>query len=291
MDQSNKVHELEERYERAKKDQKITSLNSENKIRDLKIYQTRRNNIIASIALLLALGLMFVLYYLNRARRLANESLGEKNITIANSLAEKEILLREIHHRVKNNLQVVSSLLRLQTKYIKDEKALDAIQEGRNRVKSMSLIHQNLYQVDNLTGVQASDYIKKLSQSLFHSYNIDPERIHLKTDIDDLNIDVDTIIPIGLILNELLSNALKHAFPDETEGTVTVKLNRNEELLILAVEDDGIGMQVDQEDPKNEGGFGTNLIQSFLEKLKATLEIQQQNGTAIRLIIRKFKLV
>ncbi len=291
LEQSKKVHELEERYERAKKDQKITSLNSENKIKDLKIYQTRRNNIIASIALFFALGLMFVLYYLNRTRRLANESLGEKNITIANSLAEKEILLREIHHRVKNNLQVVSSLLRLQTKYIKDEKALDAIQEGRNRVKSMSLIHQNLYQVDNLTGVQASDYIEKLSQSLFHSYNIDAERIHLKTDIDDLNIDVDTIIPIGLILNELLSNALKHAFPNETEGNVTVKLKRSEDLLVLEVADDGVGISTDKKGNTKEGGFGTNLIDSFLEKLMASLEIKEKNGTAIKLSIRKFKLV
>lgn len=289
--QNEKINELEQRYERMKKDREISTLNAENELQDVRIRQSRRNTLLATIGLLFAAALIVFLYFYNRTKRLANQKLAEKNVLISKSLGEKEILLREIHHRVKNNLQVISSLLRLQTRYIKSEKALGALEEGRNRVKSMAMIHQDLYREGNLTGIKASDYIQKLSDSLFNSYNIDPQRIQLRTDIDDLNIDVDTIIPLGLILNELLTNALKYAFQSEEKGEVKVRLKQESEHLLLEVCDDGWRKNKNDDSAKEQVGFGMKLIETFAEKLHAELEVQRAGGTAIRLLIKKYKLI
>src|SRR5690606_26223840 len=146
-----------------------------------------------STLLLLLPGLtVYYAYFLNAKQ---NKLLKEKNKQIEIALNDKEILLKEIHHRVKNNLQVVSSLLHLQTAYIKDETALDAVKESRNRVHAMSLIHRKLYQEGNLTGIKLPIYIKDLCQNLLESYNLHPDQISLNTDVDDLMIDVEKLIP------------------------------------------------------------------------------------------------
>ena len=290
IEKSERIHELEEKFERTKKEKEITLLNAEKEIKDFTLQQNQRNTFVSLIGLLLACGMLTLLYYLNRLRRKTNERLAEKNSFIATALAEKEILLKEIHHRVKNNLQVVSSLLRMQTEFIKDPKALDAMQEGRNRVKSMAMIHQNLYQEDNLVGVSVQDYIQKLSESLFHSYNVDANRIQLETHIDQLNLDVDTIIPLGLILNELLTNALKYAFPNETKGKVAVTLKEEKEYLLLEVKDNGVGIDPSGNSSDQDGGFGIKLIDTFAIKLNAQRQILQEDGTIVRLLIHKYKI-
>jgi len=289
LEKSERLHELEEQFERAKKEKEITLLRAEKNIKDLTIRENRRSNFTTLIGLLLASGVLISLYYLYHLRHRTNERLEEKNRLIAKALAEKEILLKEIHHRVKNNLQVVSSLLKLQSKFIDDTKALDALQEGRNRVKSMAIIHQNLYQEDNLLGVSVKEYIEKLSKSLFHSYNIDPDRIDLETQIDEINLDVDTVIPLGLILNELLTNALKYAFPNETKGTVAVSLKKEKQHLLLEVRDNGVGIPSTGMPNSDDGGFGIKLIETFAVKLKGKLQIHQENGTVVKLLIQNFK--
>ncbi len=140
---------------------------------------------------------------------------------IRNSLHEKEVLLKEIHHRVKNNLQVVSSLLSLQSGYPRVESVRDLFVESQNRVKSMALIHEKLYQSQDLANIDFSDYIESLAHHLFHSYTANPDLVTLKTDVD-VSLDIDHAIPCGLIVNELLSNALKHAFPDSRRGIMTL---------------------------------------------------------------------
>ena len=289
LEKSERIHELEGQFERSKKEKEITLLKAEQEIKDLTIRENRRSNLTTLLGLLLASGVLLSLYYLYRLRHRTNERLAEKNRLIAKALSEKEILLKEIHHRVKNNLQVVSSLLKLQSKFIDDTKALDALQEGRNRVKSMAIIHQNLYQKDNLLGVSVKEYIEKLSKSLFNSYNIDPHRIDLKTQIEEINLDVDTVIPLGLILNELLTNALKYAFPNDTKGTVAVSLKKQEQHLLLEVRDNGIGIQSTGLSSNEDGGFGIKLIETFAIKLKGKLQIQQEDGTVVKLLIQNFK--
>ncbi len=219
-----------------------------------------------------------------------NQKIDAQKDVIEKSLEEKKILLREIHHRVKNNLQVISSLLNLQSRYVEDGKAQVALKEGQNRVKSMALIHQRLYQEDNLTGIQVKDYLSRLTRNLFASYNISAERVKLDLSIDDLNVDVDTLIPIGLILNELISNALKYAFPEDRVGTISVGFHLEGDLLRLQVSDDGIGLDSTRKH-RLESSFGFQMISALSSQLDADLKIASKDGTHVNLYIRDYKMV
>lgn len=214
------------------------------------------------------------------------KQLNEKNAIIQKNLTEKEVLLREIHHRVKNNLQVVSSLLSIQSREIKDQKALEAVNESRNRVKSMAIIHQNLYREDNLTGVEAKDYIEKLSSSLFNSYNVSKDKVTLQTELEPVILDVDLSIPLGLILNELISNTLKHAFPNDAPGVLKISLWEENEDLIVQVQDNGIGLPSDFGE---KDSFGMKMVKAFARKLKAELNFSNDNGTVAELRVPQFK--
>jgi two-component system, sensor histidine kinase PdtaS len=271
------MQELEVKYETGKMEAEITQQQLKLEAASL----ARRNLGITIGALALAvLGALGFLYFKSKT----NKELAAKNVIISTALGEKELLLREIHHRVKNNLQVISSLLHLQSKYIEDEKAMEVMREGRNRVKSMALIHQDLYQNDNLTSVEVAPYLTKLTESLFQSYNIDPDRIRLRSEVDAPRLDVDTLIPLGLILNELVSNALKHAFPNERLGEVAVSLKSLENALHLVVQDNGVGFAEHQK-TKFEKSFGFEMVKTFAAKLKAKLEVENAEGTLVRLVI------
>ena len=166
---------------------------------------------------------------------------------------------------------------------------MHALQEGQDRVQSMALIHQNLYQDDNLTGVAVKDYFIKLIQNLFDSYNIRPEHVNLNLEIENLNLDVDTVIPIGLIVNELVSNSLKYAFPNKTSGQISVALKEQDQQLILKVEDNGIG--IDDIKKKELGeSFGFRLIEVFKNQLKADLNIVSEGGAKVEMIIKKYSM-
>ena len=215
MDQlTAKTDELQIQYATTEREAQIANLDADNKLKDLKLAQASRIRLGLVLGIIL-LGIIAALVWRNSIiRKRSNADLRQKNKIIEDNLHEKEILLREIHHRVKNNLQIISSLLSLQSRNVDDSAVKDAMKAGQNRVHSMALIHQNLYQEGDLIGVNTRDYITKLTTSLWHSYNIEEERISLITDIDPLRLDVDIMIPVGLILNELISNALKYAFVD-----------------------------------------------------------------------------
>ena len=284
------VNELSTKYKTKEKEQEIVLLNKESELKDLSIKEKKRTLLLYSLGLILATIIAGAALLLYRNKRKFSHQLEDKNKIISVSLKEKEVLLKEIHHRVKNNLQVISSLLSLQSKNINDEKALQALNEGRNRVKSMALIHQNLYRDDNLMGVDVKDYIEKLIESLFASYNIKPNSIKLSTDIDAIELDVDTIIPIGLILNELISNALKYAFENKENGLLQVAIKLQNDKLLLQVKDNGKGIEnIDTLGKSTSMGY--KLVQSFLQKLNAQMKIENQNGTNIELTISKFKLI
>ncbi|MEM1324082.1 MAG: tetratricopeptide repeat protein [Bacteroidota bacterium] len=277
------IAEMDARYESAQKEREIESLSQENQIQHLELEKAYRQNLLIGLGLLAALLIVGLLFYFFRQKQ-------KDNAIIRQALSEKEWLLREIHHRVKNNLQVISSLLDLQSMYIKDEQAQAAIQQGRDRVHSMALIHQNLYQEENLLGVEIQNYFDQLIQRLFHSYNISPQRIQLETAIEDLHLDVDTLIPLGLIVNELVSNALKHAFPDEREGLLKVSLKEEDSSLVLEVADNGVGF-TENSAQAVEKSFGYRLIKAFKNRLKASLDIQNYNGSKIRLQIATYQKV
>ncbi|MBE0517381.1 MAG: response regulator [Methanophagales archaeon] len=220
---------------------------------------------------------------LNRSIRHAIErKCAEKQIKA--SLREKEILLREIHHRVKNNLQIISSLLYLQSKHIKDAVALDMFRDSQNRIKSMALIHDKLYQFKDLGKIDIAEYIRALATDLFHSYGVEPDGVKLKIDVHEVLLGVDTALPWGLIINELVSNSLKHAFPDGKEGTIRIELLRsvNEHTFILIVSDTGIGFPKDF-DFRNTGTLGLQLVITLVEQLNGTIELDRSRGTEFKI--------
>jgi two-component sensor histidine kinase/HAMP domain-containing protein len=206
---------------------------------------------------------------------------------LQNSLSEKEILLKEIHHRIKNNLQVISSLLYLNSKKIKDKEALDMFKDSQNKIKSIALIHERLYQSKSLGKINFNDYVKSLMVDLFRSYGINQEIIKLNVNINDINISIDSAVPCGLIINELVSNSLKHAFPEmEKQGNdyiINIDFNKssNNELL-LVVGDNGIGIGPDISE-KKENSLGIQLVETLVDQLEGTMEIDLSSGTVYRI--------
>ncbi len=282
-DQMAIVYDLEAQYQKHENEQEIVNLNTTNTITNLKLKQQRSISFVSLIGLLLVSILSYFLFKFYKQSKFQNQIIKKSN-------DEKDVLLREIHHRVKNNLQFISSLLKLQSRHVSDPKALYALKEGQDRVKSMALIHQNLYQEENLTGVDIKNYFEKLTSNLFHSYNISPEKIKLQLDIESVNLDVDSVIPIGLIVNELISNPLKYAFPDKREGLIIVRLKEENNKLFLEVEDNGVGMDENQS-KKLDDSFGYRLINAFKNQLDAEIEINSENGTSVILSIKEYKKV
>lgn len=275
-----KLKEYEVLFDTEKKERQISSLELEKKEDALTFQQQKfQRNISfgAAIALLVIAGL--ILWQYKQKQKI--------NSKLSLALADREILLKEIHHRVKNNLQVISSLLNLQSKSVKDKSAQDAVIEGRNRVKSMSMIHEHLYQKNNLTGIAMQEYVQELCDSLMRSYGIDSERVQTSINMSGLNLDVDTAIPMGLILNELVTNSMKYAFPGDEKGVIQILLKEQNEKLFFHVSDNGIGKSAAQDGH----GFGTELVSLLAEKLKATLSNQGHEGTATELVIAKYKIV
>ncbi|MDX1926735.1 MAG: histidine kinase dimerization/phosphoacceptor domain -containing protein [Pirellulaceae bacterium] len=197
------------------------------------------------------------------------------------SLLEKEILLKEIHHRVKNNLQVISTLLDLQSNYTQDLMAIEMFRESRMRVKTMALIHENLYRTDDMSQVNIQENIAHLAKHLLSSY--DMPRIKVVVEVSPIELAIDTAITCGLIVNELLSNCLKHAFEKDTNGLITVCLRIAASSLVLSVSDDGVGFpaSVNFYDTKS---FGINLVHLLARKLRGTAELQCEQGTKITII-------
>ena len=278
------IKELETRYEVKEKEKEIELLHTKTELDALEIQTANRRQFFLIIGLVLLIALVGLGVFFYKTKQRDNQLLEEKNIIISQALSDKELLLKEIHHRVKNNLQVVSSLLSMQSNQIKNEQALDAMRESKNRVRSMALIHQNLYLDADLATIDSKAYIEKLAENLFNSYNIDPQRISLQTQIDPLKLEVDIMIPLGLILNELISNALKYAFEKEQVGQIDIQLQQKENWLEMDVNDNGIGLPAHFKLEESES-MGFIIIKDFCRKLKAKLHVQNQNGTNVKLSI------
>ncbi len=264
--------------------------------------------------LLLLIGLIFIsiigviLFRSNKIKVKANLALKDKNdeiertviqlkttqVSLAARNAENELLLREIHHRVKNNLEVVSSLLALQSAQIDDPSVQSAMLESQNRVHSMGIIHQKLYQGKNLAAIEMRDYFINLSDNILDSFNAE-DHIKVECDMPTLVLDVDTAISIGLITNELITNSLKYAFNEKEKGAIKISLTvqdstaNTEGVYLLKISDDGIGKPANE---KAKGtGFGTQLVNLLTTQLDGKLIYESNNGTIASLIFKKPKLV
>jgi PAS domain S-box-containing protein len=200
------------------------------------------------------------------------------------SLREKETLLKEIHHRVKNNLQVVSSLLGLQSRAIGDDNTRRMFQESQNRVHSMALLHERLYQSPDLSEIGCAEYISQLAAHLFRSYGVSSSRIKLTMRVDKRHMPMDSAVPCGLILNELVSNALKYAFPDTREGEIRIILEDHQDgRTRLVVGDNGVGLPRDI-NIWNTRSLGLRLVRTLAAQLDAGIEVHAEGGTEVRLI-------
>nr|WP_319374642.1 histidine kinase dimerization/phosphoacceptor domain -containing protein [uncultured Methanobacterium sp.] len=225
---------------------------------------------------------------LSIARDITERKKMEKEIQV--SLEEKEMLLREIHHRVKNNLMIISSLLNLQSRYIKDKEVLDVFKDSQNRARSMALIHDRLYQSSHLKSIDIGDYIQTLAGDLFRTYVTDSERISLNFDVEDVMIDINTMIPLGLIVNELLSNCLKHAFPDERSGQIDIAFHYNPPKYRLTVTDNGVGFP-ENIDYRKTKSLGLRLVNILTDQIDGTMEFNGENGTQFGIEFEEKKYV
>jgi len=194
------------------------------------------------------------------------------------SLNEKELLLQEIHHRVKNNLQIMSSLLRLQSAHFKDQNVQNIFKESENRIKAMAIIHNKLYTNPEYDKVDFNDYIRTLTQNLFLSYGVSTDSVNLEFIVNDIFLNIDTAIPCGLIINELISNSLKYAFPPNKTGKIILKMFFDNNDLILVVKDDGIGIDSNIYMNNNET-LGLKLVQLLASQMDGKVEINSSKGT------------
>jgi PAS domain S-box-containing protein len=195
------------------------------------------------------------------------------------SLREKEVLLREIHHRVKNNMQVISSLLNLQSRRIQDAAVLEMFRESQRRIRSMALIHERLYQSSDLSRIEFSEYLRNLATHLFHSYQVDTSRVQLKIEAEEVALNINTAIPCGLIVNELISNALKHGFPEGRAGRLDIDLRRVEgDGYTLRVADDGVGFPAGLDFRKTES-LGMQIVNTLASQIDASIDLDREKGT------------
>ena len=204
--------------------------------------------------------------------------------TITASLNEKEILLREIHHRVKNNLQIITSLIRLHYRQITDPGTIHALQDSESRIRSMALVHEKLYRSTDLANIDFTDYIRSLTTSLITAYATDPHRIRLVIDVKDVSLDINRAIPVGLIMNELVANALKHAFPEGLSGIITITGRRTPAGIILSVQDNGVGLP-EGLDWRNTTTLGLHLIVTLIRQVNGSIELNCNGGTAFEMFI------
>ncbi|PKQ44274.1 tetratricopeptide repeat-containing sensor histidine kinase [Confluentibacter flavum] len=253
---------------------------------DQELAANQRQKIIYIVALVigaLLLGLLYRNYRLkqrsNQKLKALNGELADKNVLLDKRNAENELLLKEIHHRVKNNLELVKSLISLQSAQLEDSETKDAMIASQNRVQSMGIIHQKLYQGNNLGSVEMKDYFLNLGEGVLDTFNAE-DKVKIECAMDNLELDLDTAVPIGLIVNELLTNALKYAFPEDGKGNIMISLSQSTpETLTLKVADNGVGKVIGLA-PKGTG-FGSQLIQLLTQQLNGNMTETNERGTSV----------
>jgi two-component system, sensor histidine kinase PdtaS len=281
---------LKVQFETAQKEKNIKLLEQEAQLQRKKLEQSKQLRMWSSVVMILLVGFLAILYNRNRLKNKINiqlesqkEIINDKNLSLSNLVQEKEWLLKEVHHRVKNNLQIVTSLLNSQSAGIAEGPVLDALLEGKHRIQAMAMIHQRLYNTDDYDTILMPSYISELVDYLKESFN-PGTRIIFKLSVDPVALNLGIAVPIALILNEAISNSLKHGFPDGREGTITVELRcLGNQARVLKIADDGIGIpsSVNENNPNT---FGMRLIRGFTSDISGTLKIEKSEGTSIVIV-------
>ncbi|QMU27139.1 sensor histidine kinase [Adhaeribacter radiodurans] len=268
------MNELEVQYQAGQKDQEINVLTQKSKTRAIQMYAT-----LGIMGILIISGIVFGLQF--RTIRRKNILLNTQNEQINEQAEKLKLLMKELHHRVKNNLQIVSSLLSLQSNRLQDEDARRAVKVGRQRIEAMSLIHRSLYQQDNPNLVNMREYITDLAESLMESFGVSKGELKLDLCISVAELDVDKALPIGLIINEWVTNAFKYAYPNVPEPHLSINLQDNNGLQLL-IQDNGPGLPAAVWE-KPQTSFGLKLVKVLSKQLNGTCSVQNQNGTTFTL--------
>jgi two-component sensor histidine kinase len=282
IDKEAQLAELDIQNQTAQQEQSIKFLHSQSAAQQARLEKAnlQRNITIGGIIVMFFTSGLFYKNY--KQKQAANSIINQKNNLLQHLLTEKEWLVKEIHHRVKNNLQIVMSLLNSQSAYIENEPALTAIQDSQHRVHAMSLIHQKLYGSENLSSIDMCVYIRELVSYLADTFNVG-QRIHFAYHMEALELDVSQAVPLGLILNEAITNSIKYAFPDGRSGIITISLSTaTSPYYILTISDNGIGMPSHFKNEK-PGSLGMSLMAGLSEDLNGSFSLKNDNGSTIKI--------
>jgi two-component system, sensor histidine kinase PdtaS len=281
------MNEMNILYETELKESEIQKLTTEGLENRLKLLENNRQRNVLMTAFAFAAVIAIIIGYSLKKNKEKSALLAKQNEIIEKQLKEKEILMGEIHHRVKNNLQIISGLLNLQSRHIADPNALQAVREGRNRVKSIALIHQQLYQRESLTAINLKHYLKDLMQSIDQSFRDSGKEITHQVACPELLLDVEAAVPIGLIVNELVTNSYKHAFHHKNKGIITLHIEADEPSMQLIIQDNGDGLP-EGFNLQEQKSFGLKMINTLVNKLKASFTIEQDSGAKFILHIPNY---
>jgi two-component sensor histidine kinase len=286
---SNHIEQLQVEFETEKKDQDIKMLENATKLQHNRLTQatqTRNWVIGAVILLLIIIGLQannsWIKQQANKKLKAQQQEIEKKNLALQHLITEKEWLIKEIHHRVKNNFHTVSGLLATQSEYLKTNEAIEAVSESHHRIQAMSLIHQKLYQSDNLSAIYMPDYVYELADYLRDSFNI-RKSVQFNLQIEPIELNLSHCIPLGLIMNEAITNSIKYAFPDKKNGTISISLKHTSgSNLLLTISDDGVGL-LQNLTTQNPQSMGMRLMYGLSEDIDGKFAITGYNGTEITL--------
>lgn len=272
----NLTYDLLAKYENVKKETEISRLSQQQAEADAKIQSRTVLGVTGLVGAILLSILSFMLYRSAKGRRKSNKLLQEKNQALETALETNKTLIKEIHHRVKNNLQIVSSLLNIQSLYEKEEGVVEAIQTGKNRIQSLSILHQNLYTNEDLEMISVRKYLTDLLDNINASFDARGKSIQIHSQIDDLQMHIDKVVSLGLLSNEIVTNSIKHGIQDEGLR-IDYSLQRTPSEVVLIIKDNGPGLPYDKL-PLKTKSVGVQLIRSFSQKLKAQIKIENTNG-------------
>lgn len=276
------IEEMQTKYETEKTEKELVEVRLEKEKEKLN-YQNEKQ-VFYGLSGLFILLLVF-LFFGYRSKKKINHLLHEKNQLNEEIIKQKELLLGEVHHRVKNNLQLINSIVELQAMDTEDEKSSSSLIDIQKRIAAIAELHQFLYQSDDVEKVDVNQYLTSLVDGLKQSFNKTNKQLEIIPQIASLNLDIKTAVPIGLIVNELVTNALKYAFVGKESGSIQINLNKEQNQLILSIKDDGVG--IDNKNPKSS--FGIKMVKSLCRQLKAEWEVKSENGVEHILYIERFK--